>query len=59
MNGIKSMKNLNELGKSRGVLLFAFNSKTVSYVDLAVNSTKLIKKFLQLNLMRITIYLTL
>jgi len=48
------MKNLNELGKSRGVLLFAFNSKTVSYVDLAVNSTKLIKKFLNLPVTLVT-----
>jgi hypothetical protein len=42
------MKNSNELEKSRGVVLFAFNSKTVDYVKIAQHSARLIKKSLNL-----------
>lgn len=48
MNGISNMNNLNESEKSRGVLLFAFNSKTVRYSDIADQTSRLISKHLNL-----------
>lgn len=48
MNGINNMNNLNESEKSRGVLLFAFNSKTVRYSDIADQTSRLISKHLNL-----------
>ena len=54
MNGINNMSNLKKLEKSRGVLLFAFNTKTVDYVSIADNSAKLITKNLNLPITLIT-----
>lgn len=48
MNGINNMKNLRESEKSRGVLLFAFNSKTVRYSDIADQTSRLVSKHLKL-----------
>jgi len=42
------MQNLNESVKSRGVLLFAFNSKVTDYVKIADVASRLIEKFLKL-----------
>lgn len=42
------MKNLNELAKSRGVLLFANNTETVNYAAIAERSAELISKYLKL-----------
>ena len=42
------MKNLNESEKSRGVLLFAFNSSRVDYVEIANRAAAIVKKILQL-----------
>ena len=42
------MKNLNESAKSKGVLLFAFNSKRVDYVAITDQTSRLIKKNLNL-----------
>jgi hypothetical protein len=42
------MKSSSELEKSKGVLLFAFDSKTVKYTDIADQTSKLIKKVLGL-----------
>ena len=38
------MKNSNELEKSKGVLVFAFNSQKVKYTEIADQTSKLIKK---------------
>ena len=46
--------NLNESEKSRGVLLFAFNSKTVDYVKIADLSSRLIEKNLGLPVTLVT-----
>ena len=54
MNGINNMKNLNELEKSKGVLLFAFNSKVVDYVSIANQTSRLIRKNLNLPITLIT-----
>lgn len=48
------MKNLSESVKSKGVLLFAFNSETVDYIKIADNASKLITKFLKLPVTLIT-----
>ena len=48
------MQNLNELEKSRGVVVFAFNSKTVNYIAIADQTAKLIEKFLNLPITLIT-----
>lgn len=42
------MKNLSESEKSKGVLLFAFNSSKVNYVEIANRASLLIKKNLKL-----------
>lgn len=54
MNGIFNMTNLNAPAKSRGVVLFAFNTCTVDYVKIAEQSAKLIKHYLQLPITLIT-----
>lgn len=56
MNGINNMKNLNESVKSKGVLLFAFNSSTVDYTEIANRSTVIIKKVLGLPVSLVTDY---
>lgn len=38
------MKNSSELEKSKGVLVFAFNSQRIRYTDIADQTSKLIKK---------------
>jgi hypothetical protein len=48
------MKTSNELEKSRGVLLFAFNSKSVNYSEIATVTAKLIKKHLNLPITLVT-----
>lgn len=48
MNGINNMKNLNVSVKSRGVLLFAFNSSVVNYVEIANRASIIINKILKL-----------
>lgn len=48
------MKKSNELEKSRGVVLFAFNSDTVDYVEIADRASKLINHYLQLPITLIT-----
>lgn len=42
------MKILNKSAKSRGALIFAFNTATVDYVSIAVNAAKLVKHTLDL-----------
>ena len=42
------MKNSNESAKSKGVLIFAFNSKRVDYVSIADQTSKLISKNLNI-----------
>lgn len=54
MNGINNMKNSNESEKSRGVLLFAFNSSVVNYVEIANRSALLITKILKLPICLVT-----
>lgn len=54
MLGINNMKNSNELEKSRGVVLFAFNSSTVNYVSIAELAAQLITKHLNLPVTLIT-----
>jgi hypothetical protein len=48
------MKNLNVSAKSRGVLLFAFNTDLVDYVQIAKRSAQLIEHFLDLPVTIIT-----
>ena len=48
MNGTSNMKILNEQEKSRGVVLFAFNTDDVDYVKIASNAARLIKHHLNL-----------
>lgn len=48
------MNKLNELEKSRGVVLFAFNSDSVNYTKIADTASKLIKKYLNLPITLIT-----
>lgn len=48
------MKETNKLEKSRGVILFAFNTDKVNYIDIALKSAKLIKKFLEIPICIIT-----
>lgn len=54
MSGINNMKNLNELGKSRGVILFAFNSTKVNYVKIAERAAKFIYTNLKLPVTLVT-----
>lgn len=54
MIGINSMMNLNESEKSKGVILFAFNSQRVNYVDIADQTSRLIKHHLQLPITLVT-----
>jgi hypothetical protein len=42
------MKNSNKSGKSKGVLLFATNTKTVDYVSIALRAERLINHYLGL-----------
>jgi len=44
MSGISNMKNSSELEKSKGILVFAFNSQKVKYTAIADQTSKLIKK---------------
>jgi len=48
------MQNLNKSEKSRGVVVFAFNSQTVDYVSIADQTSKLIAKNLDLPITLIT-----
>ena len=48
------MQNLNELEKSRGVVVFAFRSETVDYVKIADQTSRLIRKNLNLPITLIT-----
>jgi len=48
------MKNLNVLEKSRGAVLFAFNTTTIDYIKIAVQSAQLIDNFLNLPVTLIT-----
>ncbi len=48
------MKNLNESVKSKGVVLFAFNTDQIDYVSIADANAKLITKNLQLPITLIT-----
>ena len=48
------MKNLNVLAKSRGVVLFAFNTDVVDYVAIAEQSARLIHRTLNLPVTLIT-----
>lgn len=48
------MKNLNVSEKSRGVVLFAFNSSNVNYISIAEKTAQLIKKHLNLPVTLIT-----
>ena len=48
MSGTSNMTNLNAPAKSRGVVLFAFNTKLVDYVSIAQQSARLIKYTLDL-----------
>jgi hypothetical protein len=44
MSGISNMKSSSELEKSKGILVFAFNSQKVKYTAIADQTSKLIKK---------------
>ena len=46
--------NSNESAKSKGVLLFAFNSERVNYVDIADQTSRLIEKHLKLPITLVT-----
>jgi len=48
------MNKSNELEKSKGVVLFAFNSDTVDYVKIADTASKLIRNYLKLPITLIT-----
>jgi hypothetical protein len=48
--------NLNESEKSNGVLLFAFNSSRVNYVEIADRTSRLIDKHLKLPITLVTDY---
>lgn len=54
MRGTLSMKNLNDNVKSRGVLLFAYNTDTVDYVKIAERAARLIEHNLKLPVTIIT-----
>ena len=54
MNGISNMKNLKESAKSKGVVIFAFNSAHVDYVGIADQTSKLIEKNLNLPITLVT-----
>lgn len=54
MNGIKIMKNLENIEKFRGVLLFAFNTAEVNYVEIANRAAILIKKYINLPVTLVT-----
>jgi hypothetical protein len=48
------MMNLKKLEKSRGILLFAFNSDSVDYVEIANYTSKLMDKYLDLPITLVT-----
>lgn len=48
------MTNLEKSEKSKGVLLFAFNTKNINYVEIANRNSKLIEKFLNLPITLVT-----
>ena len=54
MNGINNTMNLNESEKSKGIVVFAFNSATVDYVALADQTSRLTAKALDLPITLIT-----
>jgi hypothetical protein len=54
MHGIFNMKNLNVLAKSRGVVLFAFNTTAVDYVQIADQAARLVHHTLNLPVTLIT-----
>lgn len=54
MSGINNIMSLNESAKSKGVLLFAFNSQRVNYVNIADQTSRLIQKHLNLPVTLVT-----
>lgn len=54
MPGIFNMKSSNVPAKSRGVVLFAFNTSTINYVKIAEQAARLIHQTLQLPVTLIT-----
>ena len=54
MGGIVNMKKLNVPAKSRGVLLFAFNTEKTSYVKIAEQAARLVKHTLNLPVTLVT-----
>lgn len=54
MNGINDMKSLKELEKSKGVVLFAFNTDQTDYVEIANRAAQLIKHTMSLPVTLIT-----
>lgn len=53
MNGMQNIINYNQLGKSRGIVLFAYNTK-FNYVNIATQSAKIAKLHLNLPVTLIT-----
>lgn len=54
MNGIANMKKSVVPAKSRGVVLFAFNTERINYVEIAVRCARLVKQTLNLPVTLIT-----
>lgn len=54
MNGINNMKSSSELEKSKGVLVFAFNSQKVKYTEIADQTSRLINRTLVLPVTLVT-----
>lgn len=48
MNGINNMQNLEKSAKSRGVVIFATNTRETDYVGIAEQNSRLVKHFLGL-----------
>ena len=42
MNGINNMQNLDESAKSRGVVIFATNTRETDYVGIAEQNARLV-----------------
>ena len=53
MTGMQNIQNYNQLEKSRGILLFAFNSK-FNYVNIAIHTAKFVRKNLNLPVTLVT-----
>lgn len=54
MNGTSNMKNSDVLVKSKGVLIFAYNTDTVNYVSIAEQCARLVIKTLNLPVTLVT-----